>query len=85
MHVHVLSDSLSNRNQVTIQDVAKHDPVLRTGVRNHNDVKKKYYTISQEAFLSFKSLNIEPQASRKVCRDLFQVKVNFSLAISTIL
>ena len=67
---------------MTVQDVVKYEPVLRPGVRNHNDVKKKYYTISQEAFRCFKSLNIKPQTSQKVCRDVFQVKVNFSLAIS---
>ena len=63
------------RYQVTVEDVAKYEPVMRAGVRNHNDVRKEYETISQEAFHKYS--NPEHQASQKVCKAVFQVKVIF--------
>lgn len=70
--------SPSNRSQVTVKDIEKYGPVLRAGVRSHNDVKKKYDEISFEAFVKY-----EQQASLKGCKDVFQVKC--SLVISAIL
>ena len=70
--MHVLS-SLSNRYQVTVENIAKYGPVLRAGVRSHNDVKKKYKQVSDKAFYQYS--NSEHQASQKVCKDVFQVKV----------
>lgn len=69
MHIH---SSLSNRCQVTVEDVAKYEPVLRAGVRNHNDVRRKYDAISYEAFHKYS--NPEHQASKEVCKAVFQVK-----------
>ena len=78
--MHVLS-FVSNRSQVTVKDIEKCGPVLRAGVRNHNDVRKKYDEISFDAFDYYS--NSEHQASEKVCSDVFQVKC--SLVISAIL
>ena len=62
---------------MTVQDIEKYEPVLRPGVRNHNDVKKRYNAFSKEAFDSFVRLNKEHQESQKVYRDkiIFQVKI----------
>ena len=59
---------LSYRSQVTVKDIAKCGPVLRAGVRNHNDVRKMYDKISSEAID-----NPKHKASREVCKDVFQV------------
>lgn len=64
--------SLSNRCQVTVKDVAKYEHVMRAGVRNHNDVKRKYEMISYEAFHKYS--NPEHQVYQKVCKAVFQVK-----------
>ena len=75
--MHVLS-SVLNRSQVTVKDIEKCGPVLRAGVRNHNDVRKKYDEISFDAFDNYSNSEHE-----KVCSDVFQVKC--SLVISEIL
>ena len=66
---------------MTVKGIAKYEPVLRAGVRNHNYVRKKYDTISCEAF--YKYSNPEHQAFQKVHKNVFQVK--YSLIISAIL
>lgn len=78
--MYVLS-SESNRSQVTATDIAKCEPVLIAGVRNHNDVKKKYEEISFDAFDKYSKS--EHQVYKKVCSDIFQVKC--SLGISAML
>ena len=70
--------SLSYRSQVTVKDIAKCGPVLRAGVRNHNDLRKTYDKISLAA-----CHDPNYRASREVCKDVFQVKC--SLVISAIL
>ena len=56
---------------MTVEEVAKYEPVMRAGVRNHNDVRRKYETISSEAFHKYS--NPKDQASQ-VCKAVFQVK-----------